>query len=183
LSSDQSCYRCTVAMKGYHTHWRPEHTQSRCRPRNTHRGKNCKRNTTKQIATTHTTRFNIFQKFLRKFYTLKFNRYQFALNKNSEVQPTRSIWYYNTESPHVPDDGPLWPNQALNIHENMNYVANQPIICEAAMKTVVCMYVMWHLCLLPGNGSVNTFPKNTLSTIEGHPLLGNGPINTHYRQQ
>jgi hypothetical protein len=25
----------------------------------------------------------------------------------------------------------------------------------------------------------NTFPKHTLSTIEGHPLLGNGPINTY----
>jgi hypothetical protein len=26
-------------------------------------------------------------------------------------------------------------------------------------------------------------PEVTLSTIEGHPLLGNGPINTHYLQQ
>jgi hypothetical protein len=32
---------------------------------------------------------------------------------------------------------------------------------------------------LLGNDSVNTFPKNTLSTMEGHPLLGNGQINKH----
>jgi hypothetical protein len=39
-------------------------------------------------------------------------------------------------------------------------------------------FVLWRICLLLSNGSVNIFPKHTLSTV-GHPLLGNGPINTH----
>jgi hypothetical protein len=43
--------------------------------------------------------------------------------------------------------------------------------------------ILRHICPLLRNGSVNTFPKNTLLTIQGHPLLGNGPINTDSRQQ
>jgi hypothetical protein len=42
---------------------------------------------------------------------------------------------------------------------------------------------MWRICPLLGNRSVNTFLKHILSTIEGHALLGNGPINTHSWQQ
>jgi hypothetical protein len=38
--------------------------------------------------------------------------------------------------------------------------------------------ILWRMCPLLGNSLVNTFPKNTLSTIEGHQLLSNGPINT-----
>jgi hypothetical protein len=76
----------------------------------------------------------------------------------------------------------MWPNLALNIHENMNYVANQQVICESTVKSVTFMYVMWSIWPLLSNGSANTFPKNTLSTI-GHPLLGNIPINMHSRQQ
>jgi hypothetical protein len=41
---------------------------------------------------------------------------------------------------------------------------------------------LWCICALLGNGSVNSFPKHTLTKI-GHPLLGNGPINTHSWQQ
>jgi hypothetical protein len=34
---------------------------------------------------------------------------------------------------------------------------------------------------LVGNSSVNTFPRHALLTIEGHPLLGNGPIKAELR--
>jgi hypothetical protein len=43
--------------------------------------------------------------------------------------------------------------------------------------------ILRHICPLLGNGSVNTSPKNTLSTIEEHQLLGNRQINTHSRQK
>jgi hypothetical protein len=32
---------------------------------------------------------------------------------------------------------------------------------------------------LLGNELVNTFPQHTHATIEGHPLLGNRPVNLH----
>jgi hypothetical protein len=44
-------------------------------------------------------------------------------------------------------------------------------------------YILWRICPLLGNGLINTFPIHTLSAIEGHPLLGSGPINTHSSQQ
>jgi hypothetical protein len=33
------------------------------------------------------------------------------------------------------------------------------------------------------DGSVNTFPSITLSTIEGRPLLGSGSLNTFSQQR
>jgi hypothetical protein len=42
--------------------------------------------------------------------------------------------------------------------------------------------ILWRIGPSLGNGSVNTFPKHTYPTI-GYPLLGNGPINTHYWQK
>jgi hypothetical protein len=44
------------------------------------------------------------------------------------------------------------------------------------LHRLIC--ILWRICPLLGNGSVNTFPKHMLSTIEGHPLLGNGPIKS-----
>jgi hypothetical protein len=43
--------------------------------------------------------------------------------------------------------------------------------------------VLWRVFPLLDNFSINTFPKHTPWTIEGHPLLGNGPINTQSWQQ
>jgi hypothetical protein len=50
--------------------------------------------------------------------------------------------------------------------------------CKRMVKNI-----LWRICPLLGHGSVNTLPKHTLSTIEGYPLLGNGPINSHSWQQ
>jgi hypothetical protein len=36
---------------------------------------------------------------------------------------------------------------------------------------------------LLGNGSVNTFPSVTLSTVEGRPLLGNASLDTFSQQR
>jgi hypothetical protein len=55
---------------------------------------------------------------------------------------------------------------------------------SSSLKTELLTTIRWHnnvtQCPLLGNGSENTFPKHTLSTIEGHPLLGNGPISMHF---
>jgi hypothetical protein len=43
--------------------------------------------------------------------------------------------------------------------------------------------ILWRICPMLDNVSVNIFPKHTPSRIEGHPLLGNGPINTYSWEQ
>jgi hypothetical protein len=42
--------------------------------------------------------------------------------------------------------------------------------------------VLWRIWPLLGNGSVNTFPSVTLSTIEGRPLLRNRSLDTFPQQ-
>jgi hypothetical protein len=49
-------------------------------------------------------------------------------------------------------------------------------------RQVNAKIILWRICPLLGKGSVNTFPKHTLSKI-GHQLLDNGPINTYSWQQ
>jgi hypothetical protein len=41
------------------------------------------------------------------------------------------------KSSYTPDDGPVWPNLVMNLHDGTEHVLSQPIICEAAFKTVL----------------------------------------------
>jgi hypothetical protein len=39
------------------------------------------------------------------------------------------------------------------------------------------LIIVYRIFPLLGNGSVNTFQQHKRSTIEGHPLIGNGLVN------
>jgi hypothetical protein len=52
-----------------------------------------------------------------------------------------------------------------------------------SIETLFLICVMWHVDPLIGDESADIFLWLKSSTIEGHPLLGNGPINTYYWQE
>jgi hypothetical protein len=51
--------------------------------------------------------------------------------------------------------------------------------------TILYTYIiiLWCICPLLDNSWVYTFPQHKRSTIEGHPLLGNGSVHARSGQE
>jgi hypothetical protein len=54
--------------------------------------------------------------------------------------------------------------------------------CNTGLSSFMKFNIVWHADPLLGNGSVNTFLKHMLSTIEGYLLLDNSAVNRLHQQ-
>jgi hypothetical protein len=97
-------------------------------------------------------------------------------------QPNYNIQYWMKYKMH-------YPNAVLNKNFwwklwQRDYCCQTHLSAELVLRinSSPSNIILWRICPSLGNGSVNTFPKHTRSTI-GHPFLSNGSINRHSLQQ